>query len=101
MKKKFLLRVLFIATTLLLCGMPMQAQEPYAVLSDNNTVLTFYYDNNKEERNGLSVGRFDKYNDQSWKDNNGTIETVVFDDSFTDCSTLTSTKYWFYGCSSL
>ena len=29
--------------------------EPYAVLSDNNTVLTFYYGNQKEARGGMSV----------------------------------------------
>ena len=29
--------------------------EPYAVLSENNTVLTFYYDNQKETRGGFSI----------------------------------------------
>jgi hypothetical protein len=35
--------------------MPMKlwAQEPYAVLSEDSTVLTFYYDDQKAARNGL------------------------------------------------
>ena len=36
---------------------------PYAVLSDDNTVLTFYYDSQMEERGGMSVGPFEyEYN---------------------------------------
>ena len=42
------------------------AQEPYAALSDNNTVLTFYYDDHKAERNGMDVGPFTIYNSSEW-----------------------------------
>ena len=73
---------------------PWVDPEPYAVLSDNNTVLTFYYDNQKDVRRGLSVGPFNEVNDQSWFDYNGNITTVVFDPSFADCTTLTSTAHW-------
>ena len=87
------------------------AQEPYAVLSDDNTTLTFYYDNNKESRSGMSVGPF-TYNWRSgansgwavnsgWYDLRENITKVVFDDSFADCTSITSTAYWFYGCSNL
>ena len=38
---------------------------PYAVLSEENTVLTFYYDDLKETRNGYNVGPFNKY-DEPW-----------------------------------
>ena len=31
------------------------AQEPYAVLSDDNTTLTFYYDNKKKARDGMNI----------------------------------------------
>ena len=75
----------------------MQAQEPYAVLSNDNTTLTFYYDNYKADRNGLDIGPFDdatKYRDL-WDSHAGDITTVVFDDSFADCTTLTSTASWF------
>ena len=76
------------------------AQEPYAVLSDNNTVLTFYYDDQKDARGGMSVGPFEESSER-WNGHAGDITTVVFDDSFADCTTLTSTAWWFYDCSSL
>ena len=67
--------------------------EPYAVLSDDNTVLTFYYDNKKAERNGMSVGP-----NTAWYNQRLSITRVVFDDSFADCKTLTSTANWFNEC---
>ena len=78
---------------------------PYAVLSENNTILTFYYDDLKVERNGMSVGPFEQWGGQGtksgWSDVNEQITTVVFDESFANCTTLTSTAYWFYGCENL
>ena len=80
-----------------------QVKEPYAVLSDDNTVLTFYYDNQKAERNGMDVGPFTLtwyYTsdvNSGWDAQSESITSVVFDDSFADCTTLTSTAYWFYG----
>ena len=74
--------------------------EPYAVLSDNNTVLTFYYDDQKEARNGMSVGPFTGIG-SGWYENRETITNVVFDASFANCTTLTSTAYWFYGLKNL
>ncbi|MDE5572014.1 MAG: DUF285 domain-containing protein, partial [Prevotella sp.] len=79
--------------------------EVYAVLSDSNTVLTFYYDNQKAERNGMSVGPF-YYDDtwtlnQSWYAERDSITTVVFDASFAACTTITSTAYWFDGFKNL
>ena len=46
---------------LLLLGVvqSMYAQEPYAVLSDDNTTLTFYYDKNKVKNGGMDVGPFE------------------------------------------
>ena len=79
--------------------MPMAAgaQEPYAVLSDDNTVLTFYYDDQKAERNGMDVGPFSGEPDySSWYGQSQSITSVVFDVSFAGCTTLTSTAYWFY-----
>ena len=71
--------------------------EPYAALSDNNTVLTFYYDDQKAARNGMSVGPFEQEKDREWNNIAETITTVVFDSSFDNCTTITSTAYWFYG----
>ena len=101
--KKILLTLL--CTLLPLLGWA-QENEPYAVLSDDNTVLTFYYDNHKAERNGMSVGPFHvngspSFVEQSWYAERETITTVVFDVSFAACPTLTSTSYWFTGCYNL
>ena len=72
--------------------------EPYAVLSDNNTVLTFYYDNKKAERNGIAIGSYGPGNDEPWYENRTTLTTAVFDESFANDTTLTSTAYWFHEC---
>ena len=72
------------------------AAEPYAVLSDDNRVLTFYYDDQKTERNGMDVGPFDYHHSPSWYDQRLSITSVVFDNSFAGCTTLTSTAYWFF-----
>lgn len=74
--------------------------EAYAVLSEDNTTLTFYYDEQKEARNGMSVGPF-TYDSERWNNKAESITTVVFDDSFANCTTLTSTAYWFQGCKNL
>ncbi len=80
---------------------PSITTEPYAVLSDNNTVLTFYYDDQKAARNGMSVGPFSSADERGWNESMNSIQTVVFDASFADCTTLTSTASWFYGLNHL
>ena len=79
-----------------------QEKEPYAVLSDNNTVLTFYYDDQKADKGGMNVGPFTGYpNYQSWYNQNKSITSVVFDASFAECTSLTSTSFWFWNCNHL
>jgi surface protein len=78
-----------------------QSMEPYAVLSEDNTVLTFYFDEKKAERNGMSVGPFNDETDRIWHNQRESITTVEFAPSFANCTTLTSTVYWFYGCRNL
>ena len=87
--------------------------EPYAVLTDNSDVvttdngtvngktLTFYYDKKKATRGGMSVVHVGSQVEIGWYDSNNKITKVVFDDSFENCTSLTSTNYWFYGCSNL
>ena len=77
--------------------------EPYAVLSDNNTVLTFYYDEHKAERNGMSVGPFqqDASETREWHEQRESIQTVIFNDSFANYTGMTSTAHLFTGCSNL
>ena len=74
----------------------LETKDAYAVLSDG--VLTFYYDNQKDARGGMSVGPFNDSNLPAWYDARNSITTAVFDDSFASCTTLTSTAWWFYGC---
>lgn len=78
-----------------------QEKEPYAVLSDENTVLMFYYDDQKAARNGMDVGPFERARDRGWNDYRETISTVVFDNSFQQYNDLTSTSLWFEYCRSL
>jgi len=77
------------------------APEPYAVLSDNNTVLTFYYDDQKETRGGMSVGPFTYEAARGWNAYMNEITTLVFDDSFANCTSITSTEKWYSGCLNL
>ena len=74
---------------------------PYALLSNENTVLTFYYDNQKMENDGMNIGPFTMFSNNRWDGHATDITSVVFDDSFTECTTLTSTACWFYQCSNL
>lgn len=74
--------------------------KPYAVLSDNNTVLTFYYNDEMQIKGGMSVGPFSG-SDRGWNRYSSTITSVIFDKSFTNCTTLTSTAYWFQNFSKL
>ena len=69
------------------------AQEPYAVLSADNTTLTFYYDGKKASRNGMDF--------RYWNDQRENITSVVFDKTFANYKDLTSTASWFYECSNL
>lgn len=76
---------------------PAANPEPYVVLSENNTVLTFYYDDQKTAKNGMDVGPFDYYSKErrGWSPYTSQITKAVFDQSFDQCTTLTSTAFWF------
>ena len=89
---------------------PSEGPEPYAVLSDNNTVLTFYYDDQKTARGGMDVGPFSflsepreaPYRTNSpWDSERSSITNVVFDASFANCTSITSTALWIYGFDNL
>ena len=109
MKKFYLLCILMLLPLMAsahVSALQNEEKEPYAVLSDNNTVLTFYYDDQKTARNGMDVGPFYGYTEDgvdfsSWYGQKESITNVVFDDSFAGCTTLTSTAYWFNGLQNL
>ena len=75
--------------------------EPYAVLSPDNSVLTFYYDGMKAARSGMSVGPFVITIRRGWYVKRESITRVIFNASFAYCTTLTSTAYWFNGLKNL
>ena len=68
MKQKHLLRLFAVMVCMTLGRVVAIAQEAYAALSEDNTVLTFYYDENKESRSGMGVGPFSSATQQEWKD---------------------------------
>ena len=88
--------------------------EHYAVLTDNTDVLddsatgitygktlTFYYDTEKQARGGMDIGPFADSSERGWFEQRKTITSVVFDESFANDTTLTSTSYWFSGLEKL
>ena len=84
-------------------GMQVMAQEAYAVLSDDGTTLTFYYDTNKSS---YGTNAYDAsntgYNYPGWykhfnfiiEQNPNKITKVEFNSSFKNARP-TSTYYWF------
>ena len=76
---------------------PYVDPEPYVVLTDSNTVLTFYYDDQKTARAGIDINSSDLGNSPSPY---GTATSAVFDASFANYYP-TSTAYWFQNCSAL
>ena len=74
--------------------------ESYAVLSTDNTTLTFYYDGKKDEREGTEgtiypIPWSGSKPDWTSEDLRNTITTVTFDESFADYDGLTSTSNMF------
>ena len=71
------------------------AQEPYAVMIDGNTAIEFRYDNEKAARGGMDIGPFSSPDDRPWGSYSMGIYSVIFDESFANCTSITSTAYWF------
>jgi surface protein len=71
--------------------------EPYVVLTDSNTVMTFYYDGQKATRVGIDINNSNLGDSPSPY---GTATSAVFDASFANYYP-TSTAYWFQNCSAL
>ena len=70
---------------------------PYTVLSDNT--LTFYYDNKRNSREGTVYNINESYTEAPlWCTKE--VKNVAFDSSFATYN-VTSTAYWFSGCTNL
>ena len=78
-----------------------QQKEPYAVLSNNNKTLIFYFDNQKERREGKSLNQvlldISDHGDGSCTVHfyNNDVQTIIFDDSFSKCHSIYTTASWF------
>ena len=78
------------------------AQEPYAILIDDGTALEFRYDDQKSAyRDAMDIGPFTEPIQRGWDSSAEGIYSVVFNESFADCSSITSTAYWFAGLNNL
>jgi surface protein len=69
--------------------------KPYALLSDDNKTLTFYY--GIKPADGMDVGPFTSASRRAWHENGMLITKVEFDKSMENCTSITSTAYWFSG----
>jgi surface protein len=73
--------------------------EPYTVY-DNGT-LTFYYDTNRPIRGGMIIVPVESSEELGWAAYRQNVTTVVFDPSFANCTSLTSTAWWFFSFDNL
>ena len=74
------------------------AVEPYAVLSQDNQTVTFFYDDQKASRGGIEINNAIISNGSSSP--YGSATKAVFDASFANFKPV-STACWFNNCSSL
>ena len=96
------LRLLFLILLCALFSLPLSAQEAYVQKSEDQHTLTFYYDNNRKLRGGITWDIDETYDGSTpvwtfWKD---VVTKVVFDSSFKDFRP-TTTEGWFYELSVL
>ena len=75
----------------------VKAQEAYAVYTDDNTTLTFYYDNQRSSRPGETYDLNTGENKPGWRTD---VTKVVFDPSFANARP-TTTYCWFNAMSEL
>ncbi|MBR0270004.1 MAG: BspA family leucine-rich repeat surface protein [Prevotella sp.] len=75
---------------------------PYAVYTNENTTLTFYYDEQRKSRPGTTFSLNTEENDAEWDTAgiNANVTRVIFDFSFANARP-TTTYDWFYGMRNL
>ena len=94
MSKKLLFR-LTVLVTAMMCALGMQAQEAYACYTEDNNTLTFYYDNQRSSRPGITYN-LNKSGLPDWHFNEKieNITSLVFNSSFAGARP-TTTRFWF------
>ena len=101
MKNSILLKTLALMACLL-CSISAMAQDAYACYTSSDSTLTFYYDDLRYSRNGITYNLLTWNDGPGWR-NDGTntnVTKVVFDPSFVDARP-TSTYKWFYNMENL
>ena len=95
-------KILFLLLCILAGAQTMKAQQAYAVYTDNNTTLTFYYDTQRSSRTGTTYDLNAGANDPKWVQDgtNAKVTRVVFDSSFKNARPG-STFGWFYSMGNL
>ena len=101
MEKKNLIIRLFAVVTAMMCALGIHAQEAYACYTEDNNTLTFYYDNQRSSRPGITYDLNKRWM-PAWSFNEKItiITSVVFDSSFA-AARPTTTYCWFYNMKSL
>jgi surface protein len=69
--------------------------QAYAVYTQENTTLTFYYDSKRDTRTGTTYDMNTSSNAPGWGAVNSSVTTVIFDSSFADYCPSTTCR-WFY-----
>ena len=98
MKKFIHLRLITVCMLLFGALHAVAAVEPYAVLSQDNQTVTFFYDDQKASRGGIEINNAIISNGSSSP--YGSATKAVFDASFANFKPV-STACWFNNCSSL
>ena len=104
MKNEILFLKALALMTCLLCAFSTMAQEAYAEYTDNDSTLTFYYDDLRSTRIGTTYDLNTEMDvpawlllwdyDDEWEESCSLVRKVVFDPSFADARP-TSTNSWF------
>ena len=104
MKKNYLLLRLAVLVAAVMCALGTSAIEAYACYTSSNTTLTFYYDNYRSSRTGVTYDLNTGSNDPGWsvdpEEGTSPVTKVVFDISFASARP-TTTYCWFYDMENL
>ena len=104
MKHNHLLLRLAVLVTALTCALGAAAAEAYACYTSSNTTLTFYYDDLRSSRTGVTYDLNTGSNDPGWsvdpEEGTSPVTKVVFNSLFADARP-TTTYSWFYGMENL
>ena len=97
MGKKLLNLKLFAVVAAMMCALGASAAEAYACYTSSNTTLTFYYDNYRSSRTGVTYDLNTGSNIPGWYTDgtSSNVTKVVFNSSFA-IARPTTTNSWFY-----